>query len=1031
MLGLDVEDLLAVGLVAVGALIIGQFIFPRSMNMMGIPMNWFCFLVVVLIGVPGLMIFKYGKPRGYLMDYINWQKNPKQYDALAHDPDITGPYIQNLQNEQQEQNKKKKSQEPKQETIDQIEKRTKLQAACRHLPIRDYLDNVMVRLDGCYVAGYRMRGALTYFATDEDRNELKARLDALIRACPEESMRIQIRYEVNDQIDGTLEKYVAERRASNRAAVLLDEDRVNEWHNRAKKGEFLSRSLAIYLIWDPNVHRRVMSAAGTPWTGERLASPSFSISTKSCITQSKVFHDALLAQFESILRGIESSMMTADLGAKRMTHEDMFLELQETTSPFNPIRAKLRDYSLSTRYVSAREQLMNVGINGMTESYVVIDRVLWSVITFKAPPEQTWPGLMRELQTLGFPLVINTHVIIPNQTKVLDSYRTRQKKMIGAQTDHRGNYRVDVQAKVAAEDLENIQARIMSSSTKACSASVSIAYRTSFAFNTAAELEKAERQIADRREHILQVISRMEGATGLPESVAQMRILFGTFPGLSTADKREMEVLSSHAADFAAVEMPWAGTEHSSMMLFTTPYRQIIPFSPFDPSLENANALIVATSGSGKSMLVQKILMSASRQNMKVSILESGDSYQNTVRYMGGQMITISLDSPWTINPFDLEPGVTELTKEHRTYLINLIRHMIGESPQSDPAILSSVLETAIEDAYKRASVRPNPIPTLRDVKDELYHYHDANKQQLVKREAELAEVKLRAWVGDGVYASLFDRHTTVDMNADWIYFNIEKLKDDAKLESAMSFVIAYTTSRRASGRGGNRCMTILDECWKLLESPCLEAEVVSLFRTARKRDACVVAISQAVEDFTGTPDKPKNVGPAILANTAVRLIGRQKGNVRVLKEFLHMKPAAINYINNMAMTEKGKHSEFLISVGEQSKSTHPLIIELTSEELWNATTYPREKAIRSWWLFEHRELEYCEAIRLLAKKFPRGCASLPEMPEERSGEVKNGAQQWNDLQTNAVAVPINMPAAVASTASVLDSFGFPKGMNL
>jgi len=140
------------------------------------------------------------------------------------------------------------------------------------------------------------------------------------------------------------------------------------------------------------------------------------------------------------------------------------------------------------------------------------------------------------------------------------------------------------------------------------------------------------------------------------------------------------------------------------MLLFPDPYRQLLPFSPFDPSLENANAIIAATSGTGKSMLVQKMLLTAGRQDVKVSILERGDSYLNTVRYMGGKMVTMSLDSKVTINPFDFEPGVAEMTNDHRSFLINLIRHMIGDSALSDVDILNNVVETSIRNAYARAA---------------------------------------------------------------------------------------------------------------------------------------------------------------------------------------------------------------------------------------------------------------------------------------------------------------------------------------
>ena len=93
MLGLEVEDLLTVGITAVLALLLGQFLFPRNMIVMGLPMNWFCFFVVLIIAVPGLLIFKYGKPRGYLKDFLAWHLKPRSYSALERDPQITGPYI--------------------------------------------------------------------------------------------------------------------------------------------------------------------------------------------------------------------------------------------------------------------------------------------------------------------------------------------------------------------------------------------------------------------------------------------------------------------------------------------------------------------------------------------------------------------------------------------------------------------------------------------------------------------------------------------------------------------------------------------------------------------------------------------------------------------------------------------------------------------------------------------------------------------------------------------------------------------------
>ena len=50
------------------------------------------------------------------------------------------------------------------------------------------------------------------------------------------------------------------------------------------------------------------------------------------------------------------------------------------------------------------------------------------------------------------------------------------------------------------------------------------------------------------------------------------------------------------------------------------------------------------------------------------------------------------------------------------------------------------------------------------------------------------------------------------------------------------------------------------------------------------------------------------------------------------------------------------------------------------------ATSYPRERKYRSWWL--KRTPDFHQAIYELAQKFPQGLAALPELPEESSGAV-------------------------------------------
>lgn len=854
-------------------------------------------------------------------------------------------------------------------------------------PIRDFLDDVMVRTDGCYVAGYRLQGSHTYFGGEVERNGVNLQLDALFRACQEESMRIQVRYEVDDNAEHVLKSYEDARNSDFQPAIDMDEQRVERWRGRAAAGEFLSRKVTIYFIWSPETHRKVMLASGTKIKGSMKSGSS--PRRKDCIQIEREEHDQNILQFQALLRGIESTMNAAELKPTRLTHRELFSSTQDAIGPFCPVRSRMYLNPVSDHEMSVRDLLATVHLDGLTESYISIDRTLWGVVTLKDPPERTFPGIIRKLLILGFPLTISTNIEIPDQTKILNHYQKSQKKMRNAQVDLRGRPRHDAVAAQVEKELGDISSRILASSTKACKVSISVAFRTSFQANTTAEFEKAEQQLAERRQQIIHSISAMDGAVALPESMAaQLRMFIDTLPGLASKNKREIDMLTANAANLAPVEMPWQGTPQTPQMLFTDPYRQLIPYSPFDASHENANAIISAASGSGKSMLVQQMLMTAARQNVRVSILERGDSYYHTVKYMGGEMITMSLDSPHVINPFDLEPGQIEPTKDQLSFLKSLLRHMIGDTSVSDSDILDSVIIESIISAYQRAQLRDEgrKVPRLRDVKDDLSTYVDPKKNDLVMREAHVAAHKLQAWCEDGMFANLFDRYTTVNMNTDWLYFNVEQLKDDPKLETAMSFLIAYATTRRSGG--GKRCINVFDECWSLFDTPCLHDAVLQLFRTARKRDACVWGISQAVEDFTGTPEKPNPIGGPILATTSLRMIGRQKGNMDVLRDFLHLSEAAIQKIKSMGSTEKGKQSEFLICVGERSETTHSLIIQLTPLEYWLATSYPRERTYRKWWLKSNNVIDFAVAMKMLAEKFPNGLAYLPQLAEERSGEV-------------------------------------------
>jgi hypothetical protein len=89
-LGLEAEDLFAILSLAVVTNILGRFL---HREMFGLPMNIFMQYLVPLGSVPALMLFKYGKQRGYLQDWVMFHSKPHVYSALERDGELTSSFI--------------------------------------------------------------------------------------------------------------------------------------------------------------------------------------------------------------------------------------------------------------------------------------------------------------------------------------------------------------------------------------------------------------------------------------------------------------------------------------------------------------------------------------------------------------------------------------------------------------------------------------------------------------------------------------------------------------------------------------------------------------------------------------------------------------------------------------------------------------------------------------------------------------------------------------------------------------------------
>jgi type IV secretory pathway VirB4 component len=862
---------------------------------------------------------------------------------------------------------------------------------CEELRVRDILDNLAVTTSGAFVAAYELSGIQSQYHEDATRNRTKQSFEAVLRALPERSMRMHLRFEIRQDAGNTIDRYIQASRTENTVLREIDRDRYVQWREKEAAGEFLDFRLHLLLHWDPQIHH---VQAGKEW--EQKLRRNWTLSAQHSIERARHEHDKLVRECESILAGIETTLGGTGMQFRRLNDDEIFVLIKRSLNPLLCDSIGLKHSNLPIRYESVRGRISNVSVEGEEQEHLRVGGLLYSFVTVKDPPDATYPGILRELLALDFPIVANTEIMIPDQAKVISQYKWQQRKMTAAQRDINGGFRVNVEAQVAERQLIKVLEDVISSSLKTCRVSLIVGVRTSNPIRTLHEREEAERILADRRQRVLHTITRMSGARAMVETLAQKRLFIGSLPAMAEENKREIDMLTLNAADLMPVEAPWQGTPHSPGILLETRQRKLIPFSPFDPSLTDANMLITSSSGGGKTFMAQMFLLMLSRLNPLISIIERGDSYAPLTELMGGRVIEVDLEGTETLNPWDLPLGQIAPSKDKIAFLKNLTRHMIGESRDTDPGLLDSVLGDAIGRVYRRAEMRSsNRTPTFSDLCDELANWRSGDRLQgmVAERsisEAQFAALKLRDWTGEkGTYSKLFDRHTSIRTDSSWLFFNIEGLSNDHRLETAMSMLIANAMAERSSGRSGQLSITVLDECWALLDSPVLAPEVVQLFRTARKRNSSVWGISQTLEDFVGTEKQPRVHGPGIIKNSTTKIIGQQRGDLSVLANHLYLNDVVLREIKALAPPRKGRSAETLLAIGEKAERTQIVRLVPTPLDYWICTTYQRERMYRRFFMSQHRERPLLESYRELASRFPRGLAESAELPEEASGAVQ------------------------------------------
>jgi hypothetical protein len=826
-------------------------------------------------------------------------------------------------------------------------------------------------------------GVATQFADAERLEALSSALDAFIKGIRHPEIELQFRYLIDYETPRVLEERRALGNCLNSPAAWLEENRLSFWRSAVDAGQMRSIRLLALLSWKPKHTWDTRSAAsrfGTAlWQGlvrdgfgklpDILRSALREARTRGLVQRSREEHKRLVAQFNQILETYRIGL-EAITSVRRLTEPELVELVYRALNPADRQALKIK---------KPRTSLMNTDwFEGVR--FLDLGGILKAVVTLSELPEATFASVLRPLMALDFSSEVVLNVRVPDQAAKVRKLRVLLKKSLAFQLRKDGSRRRDFQAAALEKDTVDTLASAITSSQRIVEIELAAFVSTSKVTRSSAEREKAEQELAQRVESVLQAFGQINGARGYREETALLPTFIAFLPGVHGVRKtnREFTILSGQAADFVPIETPWTGT-HDGKPAFLTRTREgtFLRFNPFSPALPNGNILVTGKTGSGKSFLIKQLLLQLQVVNPRIAIVTKGADYRALVELLGGQYREISLRTTLVKNPWDLQANSGEPDSAQVAGVASLAAHMAGKTG-SDDSVTLNFLEKAVRMTYERL-LAIGKTPRFSDLKWTLEHYPCENA--VIEQLAQLVALKLNRWTGEGVYAQLFDRETSPEFEKaeDIICYDIDGLKESPELQTAVAFTVARAIDqqigRKDTGGTLRPTVAVFDEVWAMLADPVLGAQILNAFRTARKRYGAIIAASQGIEDFVGTAESPHTVGLAILQNTEAKFICAQLGELSRLCEVLHLSEPAAEVVKELRNVP-GHFAESYMLVGNQPESSTVVQLTATPFDYWASTSHPLETEFRQKFAKEHPELSTLEVIYRLGMAHPKGLGS-------------------------------------------------------
>ncbi len=298
--------------------------------------------------------------------------------------------------------------------------------------------------------------------------------------------------------------------------------------------------------------------------------------------------------------------------------------------------------------------------------------------------------------------------------------------------------------------------------------------------------------------------------------------------------------------------------------------------------LENANMVIFAKSGAGKSYFMKLEILRSMMFDTSVIVIDPENEYKHLAETVDGSFIHMSLNSPFHINPFDLpkkrddQEDFEGLLRSNIATLIGLLHLMLGSVTAEEDSILDQALrETyAVRDITGKtdlSTLTPSSFPTMSDLYEVLRNMEGT----------ESLAARLEKYT-QGIFSGFLNHSSNITMQNQFVVFNIRDLEEELR-PIAMYLILHYIWNEMRSEL--KRRLVVVDEAWIMMQNDDAASFLFGIAKRARKYYCGLTTITQDISDFMSS-----RYGKPIVTNSSLQLLLRQSpASIDVVTETFYL----------------------------------------------------------------------------------------------------------------------------------------------